>query len=541
MRTTDQLFILRHLLARFAENKHKLYMCFVDFQKAYDSVRRDLMLHRLAELGVCGNMLRAVAGMYSSVPMCARQGGQLSPQFDSSLGVKQGDPMSPLLFGLFLDGLERYMGEHAAGTGVEVGETLCQMLLYADDIVMLATSRRALQRQLDALHGFCTAQHMSVNVAKTKVLVFNGGKHPCGELTYAGQTLEVVDSFRYLGVELHRSKGFAVAPAVVRSAATKAVCGLMRQVKDRELSHIGLRVQLFGGVVMPVLQFGCEVWGPAFLRDPARPMANPLQPVHTQFLRQVASEWLRKSVSTKLLLAEFGCQPVAWQWCKLVCRYWNRLASQDHYPLLRGAFIAEMQRAAGGNPGWGLDVLTMLQQCDASVHDSVVQAVADGDWDHLPQLSSSVILQQWRAWWDWPDRGCDPRTAADGMLATYAEWVSEDPGRPAPYVASCDPISVPRLLSLVRFRVGAHHLRVCTGRWDGTPREQRLCRKCALQQIEDEKHVLFECPWYAEVRQQFSSLFDDCGGSPRELLAHANQHKVANLIFSIEQRFFETE
>lgn len=81
------------------------------------------------------------------------------------------------------------MLDHAAGTGVQVGEKLCQMLLYADDIVLLATSRRALQRQLDVLHDFSTAQHMSVNVAKTKVLVFNGGKHPAGESMYAGRHL----------------------------------------------------------------------------------------------------------------------------------------------------------------------------------------------------------------------------------------------------------------------------------------------------------------------------------------------------------------
>lgn len=183
---------------------------------------------------------------------------------------------------------------------------------------------------------------------------------------------------------------------------------MMRQVKDRDISHIGLRVQLFGSVVMPVLQYGCEVWAPTFLRDPSRPLANPLQPVQTQFLRQVAGEWVRKSVSTKLLLAEFGCQSVAWQWCKLVYRYWNRLASQDQYPLMRDAFIAELQRAVGGNPGWGLEVLTMLQQCDEGVYESVVQAVADGEWEHVPQSCSSVILQQWRQWCGWSDQGSDP-------------------------------------------------------------------------------------------------------------------------------------
>lgn len=53
--------------------------------------------------------------------------------------------------------------------------------------------------------------------------------------------------------------------------------------------------------------------------------------------------------------------------------------------------------------------------------------------------------------------------------------------------------------------------------------------------------MLFECPWYEEVRQQFATLFEESEGSARELLTHANEHKVANLIYAIGQRFFETE
>ena len=169
MRTTDQLFVLRHLLAKYKDSKRKLYMCFVDFEKAYDSVRRDLLLQRLGRLGVCGNMLRAIACMYSAVPMCARSEGKISSSFDSELGVKQGDPMSPLLFGLFLDGVEKHVAQCAGGTGVDIGGQPCQMLLYADDIVLLASSARDLQRQMTALSAFCSESHMRINVQKTKV------------------------------------------------------------------------------------------------------------------------------------------------------------------------------------------------------------------------------------------------------------------------------------------------------------------------------------------------------------------------------------
>jgi hypothetical protein len=99
MGTADQLFVLRHILSQHKRGRQPLYMCFVDFRKAYGSVRRDLLLAELAQKGIDGPMLQAVAAMYSSVSLCARQAGQLSQDFPSTLGVKQGEPLCPLLFG----------------------------------------------------------------------------------------------------------------------------------------------------------------------------------------------------------------------------------------------------------------------------------------------------------------------------------------------------------------------------------------------------------------------------------------------------------
>lgn len=508
-------------------------MCFVDFHKAYDCVRRDLLLQRLAGLGVCGDMLRAVTCMYSSVPMCARQDGQLGPTFDSALGVKQGDPMSPLLFGLFLDGVERCVSRGASGAGVEIGGQLCQMLLYADDIVLLAKSARDLQQQLNALGTFCQDSHMRVNVQKTKVLVLNGGRHPNCAVSVDGSPLECVDSFRYLGLEVHRCKGLAAAPAAVQAAATQAACGMMARVRDRDISHIGLRVRLFGNLVLPVMQYGCEVWATPYVCDPLKPLDNPIQPVQTQFLRQVAGGWLRKSINTKLLLAEFGCQPVSWQWCKLVCRYWNRLVDQEHYPLLCRAFRAEMQQACQGVAGWGRDVLCMLHQVDPDTHAEAVEAIQAQEWDQIPQLNESGLLGLWRQHWlVWPAADCDPAVET-GTLAAYTAWMTDSPASPAPYVETCDPIDTDCLLSLILFRLGAHNLRVSTGRWEGVPREDRLCCKCHQHAVEDEHHVLFVCPHYEQVRQRFQPLYEAAAESMRQLMTHSNQQKVASLVHAI--------
>ena len=68
MRTTDQLFILRHVIDKYRLQKKPLFCCFVDFKKAYDSVDRRLLLQRLASLGIWGTMLTSIAAMYRNVP-----------------------------------------------------------------------------------------------------------------------------------------------------------------------------------------------------------------------------------------------------------------------------------------------------------------------------------------------------------------------------------------------------------------------------------------------------------------------------------------
>jgi len=78
-----------------------LFACFVDFRKAYDSVRRDLLMQCLVDMGVHGSMLSTLTYMYWQAPMVTKVGRKLGQPFDTTRGVKQGDPLYPLLFGIF--------------------------------------------------------------------------------------------------------------------------------------------------------------------------------------------------------------------------------------------------------------------------------------------------------------------------------------------------------------------------------------------------------------------------------------------------------
>ncbi len=102
------LFILRTLTKQARFQKKKLYTCFVDLKKAFDTVPRDLLWQVLEGLGISGRILECLRSMCHQEQACLHHPEEgLTPTFLCRIGVKQGCPLSPLLFGLFIDGLEK--------------------------------------------------------------------------------------------------------------------------------------------------------------------------------------------------------------------------------------------------------------------------------------------------------------------------------------------------------------------------------------------------------------------------------------------------
>ncbi len=125
--------------------------------------------------------------MYAHDSAAVRTSEGLSEIFRCLMGVKQGCPLSPALFGLYVDGLEKHLLETADIDAPDLCGILAPLLLYADDLILMSTSPEGLQRQLDALASFCEQRQLTVNLSKTKVLIFEASSLTARSLSSVAQ------------------------------------------------------------------------------------------------------------------------------------------------------------------------------------------------------------------------------------------------------------------------------------------------------------------------------------------------------------------
>ena len=196
----DHIFSLHNICKVRKNLKLETFLTFIDFRKAFDCVHHDFMWHKLIEKGITGNIYHAIKGLYANPMSCVRIGGHLTEWFPITAGVTQGDSLSPVLFSLFIDDLAYEISK--LDCSVMIGGLQVPLLMYADDMVLMAPTREKAQKQLDALHQWCSKWWMNINPEKSQSIHIRNPQRPrCPENLKCGdKVIEFVSKYKYLGV-----------------------------------------------------------------------------------------------------------------------------------------------------------------------------------------------------------------------------------------------------------------------------------------------------------------------------------------------------
>ena len=347
-RTSDHMFVIKTIIDKYCNNPGgRLYACFVDFKKAFDTVIHTGIKLKLLDIGVGSSFYNIIKSMYEVSKSCVKVNENLTNSFSTHLGVKQGDNLSPNLFKIFINNLTNYL-KHSEDP-VSINDQDLHCLMYADDIVLLSTSPNGLQKKLDILQNYCNDWCLSVNTNKTKVLIFNKAGRLINKYDFMlnGIKLECVNSYKYLGIHFCASGSFTVAQDELYKKALKAYFKLSKDFLSLHPS-VKTSMHVFDHTIKPILLYSCEIWG-AF-----NPMSSkyrngifsfdhiysklPAEKLHTKFCKFILGA--PKKSTNFAVLTELGRLPIYFNMIKAVTKYYYRLEKSDtNCPLLYNAFI----------------------------------------------------------------------------------------------------------------------------------------------------------------------------------------------------------
>ena len=564
----DHIFTLSQIIHETGAVKKSLYVFFLDIKKAYDTVWRAGLFFKLKEKGVKGKMWRVLLDMFSKARSCVRVGGELSTMFDLMVGVGQGDPLSTLLFDIFIDDLLVELHTQRANSGVKLSRDASMATVataYADDVGCVSHEADGLQASIDHVARWLNKWRMEPNVSKSAVMVFHprDGEAACvpeGQRAHTwnlnGHILSQKDSYKYLGVwftengswDLHASK----ALAKMRSAL-----GYWEPLLSCNRLSVNARAMMIQTLVYSAGLYGCEVW------SATSAMRDSFDVVAKDAIRSVMGLQRFEATSDALLmdlglLAPSLLMDAAKQcylrhlnvladgrWCKaaLTCRFDGQRAAGR--PRAGANWLGEVHKCSQGictdlnvaelaipigeqEPVRRVSRRNTRRGSPSHAGGDSVEAVAS---EHAP-LNRKVILDMFWAW-----KSMRMQAKYTTAPPTQATWFTGcvDPLKRcrAGYLSSLPSCKSRLILSARSGKLFALQHRLTSGERTYIPPTEYCCPSCD-EQLGDARtacvHCMVDCPTVWPKLDEFFASVRDLGGRGVAYAEHLEALLGADLV-----------
>ena len=473
----DHIFTLTSIIRNRKAKRLPTYVAYIEFEKAFDRVDRNLLVHKLLSLGINGRIIESLKCIYNKCAAGINVNGYITDWFNTEYGVRQGDTLSPTLFGLYINDLVTELKNNTNGITCE--EFIIQCLLYADDLVLISETEEDLQNMLHVLNDWCKKWRMKVNVSKSKIMHFRTTGHVESEYNFVlgNQSLEKVDKYKYLGVYLDTALDFEILSDTLAKAGGRALGAIVSKFKCNKGLGYKTYTKLFHAGVAPILDYCSGVWG--YKRF------DKINTIQNRAIRYFLG--VHRFSPNLAINGDMG-----WKSCKNrreveMGRFWNRMVTMNDDRLTKKVFLWDKQKCMRNWSSEIKEVLCSIGLEHAFMTNSPIDLKIMAD--SLHEKTSNTWCQEI---FDVPKLRTYVCFKSNYCTENYVTNVTNRQHRSV----------------LAQFRCGILPLKVETGRYQNIPLEYRLCIVCRENEIETESHFLLHCEKYKEIRDNFLMRLD---------------------------------
>ena len=486
--TSDHIFLLQTIIEKLVnKGKRKLYVAFIDFKKAYDTVDRDILIKRMKALGINGIFLRNIASMYMKTEYSIKLKNGHLKAIRSNLGLKQGDPLSSLLFNLYIDDVNDIFDDLCHP--VVMQNEKISHFLYADDLSLLSQSSEGLQRCLDKVYKYSQEKHLTISTKKSKTMVFNqAGKFLKNTFKIHDEVLEPVQSFCYLGFDVKCSGIVKHAMNILCDKGNKALRPLLCAIARFNIP-VKTSIQLFHTFISPILLYNAENWATLsnrtlenFNNDTIldNTTTSKIDITHRKLLKFVLG--VSKSCPNLAIYGETGETPIYLKSYRLMLNFWHRVTSLPDTTLVRKAMTENVELRTN----WIITVEKLINLFKLS--DKT------GDHKKFKEETKKATGETYSKFWEGEMR--NPNSA---RLLLYKEVKSD-----LKFENYLEALNYKNRKIITKLRCSDHCLEIEKGRHRNIPRNERICKLCDKTEIETEEHFLLKCNTYHLLRNKYN-------------------------------------
>jgi hypothetical protein len=378
--------------------------------------------------------------------------------------------------------------------GVPLLNSKIDMLMYADDIVMMAESEQNLQKMLDGVHAWARKWRISLNESKTQVVHFRPKSHDKSifSFMYGNLKIDTVSGYKYLGLWFDEFLDFNITTRNLAASASRALGVVISKFKCVGGTNFDTYSKLFDSFVTPILEYGSGVWG-----------IDEFSSINSVFFR--AGRFflgVGKYAPNNATLGDLAWDTPFVRQMQCVTRLWSRLSKMDNDRIPKIVFDWSKHLANNNNKNWCFKTRNVFNRIKCDPELNLAEQVGTRSLVvKVTKNARNFVEERWKCTVFNDNRKVPNQRNKLRTYRSFKTTISTEE-----YVTINMKRGHRRALALFRF--GCAPIGIETGRYNNVPLDDRVCAICK-NGIEDELHCFMICPQYKESRSQLFNNIND--------------------------------